>query len=139
MQRATNDKNSSKFTPIVIFECIIIIFMWRELFSQTYNYAAILHTVSTRTSRLVGVCKAPVIQHFAETISGSTTIRSFDEESRFRDANMKLLDAYSRPKFHTAGAREWLCFRLDMLSSITFAFSLIFLISIPEGVIDPGT
>ncbi|KAI3956890.1 hypothetical protein MKX01_000924 [Papaver californicum] len=33
---------------------------------------------------------------------------------------------------------EWLCFRLDMLSSITFAFSLVFLISIPQGVIDPG-
>ena len=36
-------------------------------------------------SRLVGVCKAPVIQHFIETILGATTIRSFDEESRFRD------------------------------------------------------
>ncbi|KAF8365046.1 hypothetical protein HHK36_032950 [Tetracentron sinense] len=89
-------------------------------------------------SRLVGVCKAPVIQHFAESISGSTTIRSFDQESRFWDVNMKLIDGYSRPKFHTAGAMEWLCFRLAMLSSITFAFSLIFLISIPDGVIDPG-
>ncbi|KAK4846356.1 hypothetical protein QYF36_016334 [Acer negundo] len=87
-------------------------------------------------SRLVGVCKAPVIQHFAETISGSTTIRSFDQEARFQDTNMKLMDGYSRPKFHVAGAMEWLCFRLDMLSIITFAFSLIFLISIPEGVID---
>ncbi|KAJ7963673.1 ABC transporter C family member 3 [Quillaja saponaria] len=89
-------------------------------------------------SRLVGVCKAPVIQHFAETISGSTTIRSFDQESRFQNTNMKLMDGYSRPKFNIAGAMEWLCFRLDMLSSITFAFSLIFLISIPKGVIDPG-
>ncbi|KAL5548573.1 hypothetical protein UlMin_003804 [Ulmus minor] len=89
-------------------------------------------------SRLVGVCKAPVIQHFAETISGSMTIRSFDQDSRFRDMNMKLTDGYSRPNFHIVGAREWLCIRLDMLSAITFAFSLIFLISIPEGVIDPG-
>ncbi|XP_031253354.1 ABC transporter C family member 3-like [Pistacia vera] len=89
-------------------------------------------------SRLIGVCKAPVIQHFAETISGSTTIRSFDQESRFKDTNMKLMDGYSRPKFHSAAAMEWLCFRLDMLSSITFAFSLIFLISIPKGVIDPA-
>ncbi|KAJ0045235.1 hypothetical protein Pint_03943 [Pistacia integerrima] len=88
-------------------------------------------------SRLVGVCKAPVIQHFAETISGSTTIRSFDQESRFQDTNMKLMDGYSRPKFHSVAAMQWLCFRLDMLSSITFAFSLIFLISFPEGVIDP--
>lgn len=89
-------------------------------------------------ARLVGVCKAPVIQHFAETISGSTTIRSFDQESRFRDTNMKLMDGYGRPKFYTAGAMEWLCFRLDVLSSITFAFCLVFLISVPEGVIDPG-
>ncbi|KAK3032480.1 hypothetical protein RJ639_037293 [Escallonia herrerae] len=89
-------------------------------------------------ARLVGVCKAPVIQHFAETISGSTTIRSFDQASRFRDTSMKLIDGYSRPKFNTAGAMEWLCFRLDMLSSFTFAFSLVFLISIPEGTIDPS-
>ncbi|XP_059444810.1 ABC transporter C family member 3-like [Corylus avellana] len=89
-------------------------------------------------ARLVGVCNAPVIQHFAETISGSTTIRSFDEESRFSGTNMKLTDAYCRPKFHIAGAMEWLCFRLDILSSITFAFSLLFLISLPKGVIDPG-
>ncbi|KAG2682550.1 hypothetical protein I3760_11G195600 [Carya illinoinensis] len=88
-------------------------------------------------ARLVGVCKAPAIQHFAETISGSTTIRSFDEESRFSDTSMRLTDVYTRPRFHIAGAMEWLCFRLDLLSSITFAISLFFLVSIPEGVIDP--
>ncbi|CBI39702.3 unnamed protein product, partial [Vitis vinifera] len=89
-------------------------------------------------SRLARVCKAPVIQHFSETISGSMTVRSFDQESRFKDTNMKLVDGYLRPKFNIAGAMEWLCFRLDMLSSVTFAFSLVFLISVPEGVIDPG-
>nr|CAN70764.1 hypothetical protein VITISV_025297 [Vitis vinifera] len=90
-------------------------------------------------SRLARVCKAPVIQHFSETISGSmTVVRSFDQESRFKDTNMKLVDGYLRPKFNIAGAMEWLCFRLDMLSSVTFAFSLVFLISVPEGVIDPG-
>lgn len=87
-------------------------------------------------ARLCGVCKSPVIQHFAETLSGSTTIRSFDQEARFRDLSMKLIDGYNRPKFHTAGAMEWLCFRLDILSLITFSFSLVFLISIPVGTID---
>ncbi|KAJ9182559.1 hypothetical protein P3X46_006542 [Hevea brasiliensis] len=88
-------------------------------------------------SRLVGVCKAPVIQHFAETISGSTTIRSFDQQLRFQETNMKLMDSYSRPLFHSAAAMEWLCFRLDMFSSVTFAFSLFFLISFPKGI-DPA-
>ncbi|KAH7524975.1 hypothetical protein FEM48_Zijuj06G0176200 [Ziziphus jujuba var. spinosa] len=54
-------------------------------------------------ARLVGVCKAPVIQHFAETISGSKTIRSFDQIARFQDTNMRLMDGFSRPRFHLAG------------------------------------
>ncbi|XP_038686802.1 ABC transporter C family member 3-like [Tripterygium wilfordii] len=113
----------------IVFIPVISVSIW---YQQYYIPSA------RELSRLVGVCKAPVIQHFAETISGSTTIRSFDQESRFRETNMELADGYSRPKFHIAAAMEWLCFRLDMLSSITFVFSLIFLISIPEGIIDPG-
>ncbi|KAJ3694201.1 hypothetical protein LUZ60_009681 [Juncus effusus] len=89
-------------------------------------------------SRLVGVRKAPIIQHFAESLSGSTTIRSFGNEPNFIGKNGKLSDDYSRPKFYNASAMEWLCFRLDMLSSLTFAFSLVFLASLPTGLIDPG-
>ncbi|XP_061375642.1 ABC transporter C family member 3 isoform X3 [Gastrolobium bilobum] len=113
----------------IVFIPVIAISIW---YQQYYLPAA------RELSRLVGVCKAPIIQHFAETISGTSTIRSFDQQSRFQETNMKLTDGYSRPKFNIAGAMEWLCFRLDMLSSLTFVFSLIFLISIPQGVIDPG-
>ncbi|KAI9102246.1 hypothetical protein K1719_023448 [Acacia pycnantha] len=113
----------------IIFIPVISISIW---YQQYYLPSA------RELSRLIGVCKAPVIQHFAETISGTTTIRSFDQESRFKETNMKLMDGYSRPKFNSAAAMEWLCFRLDMLSSITFVFSLIFLIFMPRGVIDPG-
>ncbi|MCL7040581.1 hypothetical protein MKW94_012127, partial [Papaver nudicaule] len=112
----------------IVFIPVIAVCIW---YQQYYIPGA------RELARLVGVCKAPVIQHFAETISGSTTIRSFSQEPRFMDTNLKLTDAYSRPKFYNATAMEWLCFRLDMLSSVTFAFSLIFLISIPQGVIDP--
>ncbi|XP_021287483.1 ABC transporter C family member 3-like isoform X1 [Herrania umbratica] len=113
----------------IIFIPVIAACIW---YQQYYISSA------RELARLVGVCKAPVIQHFAETILGATTIRSFDQESRFQETNMILIDGYSRPKFHAAAAMEWLCFRMDMLSSITFAFSLFFLISIPEGVIDPA-
>ncbi|CAI0378911.1 unnamed protein product [Linum tenue] len=112
---------------LIVFIPVIAISIWIQ---QYYIPAA------RELSRLVGVCKAPVIQHFAETISGTITIRSFDQQPRFKETSMKLTDAYSRPKFHTAGATEWLCFRLDFFSSITFAFSLFFLISFPG--IDPS-
>ncbi|KAL8492102.1 hypothetical protein ACS0TY_023647 [Phlomoides rotata] len=100
---------------------------------QRYNIAA-----DRELTRLCGVCRAPMIQHFSETLTGSITIRSFDQEPRFRDICMRLIDGYSRPKFYTAAAMEWLCIRLDVLSLLTFALSLIFLISLPKGVIDPS-
>jgi ABC-type multidrug transport system fused ATPase/permease subunit len=88
--------------------------------------------------RIVGVCKAPIIQHFAESITGLTTIRSFGKENQFVATNSHLIDAYSQPRFYNMGARYWLCFRLDALASLIFAFSLIFLINLPTGLIDPG-
>jgi len=106
---------------------------------ETYYLQRYYLPSARELSRLGGVCKAPIIQHFAETISGASTIRSFDKQSRFHETNMKLIDEYSRPNFNIAAVMEWLCFRLDMLSLITFAFSLIFLISIPPGIINPGT
>lgn len=113
----------------VIFVPVIAICIW---------YQRYYIDTARELARLVGVCKAPIIQHFAESISGMMTIRSFGQESRFVDTNFRLSDEYSRPNFYNAGVRGWLCFRLDMLSSITFAFSLIFLISVPKGFIDPA-
>nr|GEY75265.1 ABC transporter C family member 3-like [Tanacetum cinerariifolium] len=89
-------------------------------------------------ARLAGICDGPVIQNFSETISGSTTIRSFDQQNRFQDMNLKLNNDFARPKFHAAAAMEWLSLRLDILSSFMFAAFLVFLISIPEGTIDPS-
>ncbi|KAI3496847.1 hypothetical protein L1887_39225 [Cichorium endivia] len=90
-------------------------------------------------ARLVGVSKAPLIQHFSETISGTTTIRSFDQQGRFQDMCLNLIDNYSRPNLHVVAALDWLGLRLDMLSCVMFASTLIFLVSIPEGTINPRT
>ncbi|XP_024965502.1 ABC transporter C family member 3-like isoform X1 [Cynara cardunculus var. scolymus] len=113
----------------LVFVPVIAICIWLQ---QYYISTA------RELARLVGVCKAPIIQHFTETVSGSTTIRSFRQEDRFQDTNMKLLDGYSRPNFHSAAAREWLSFRVELLASVTFAFFLIFLLIIPNGTIDPS-
>ncbi|CAJ2639980.1 unnamed protein product [Trifolium pratense] len=86
--------------------------------------------------RLTGICQAPVIQHFSETISGSTTIRSFEQESRFNEMNMQLIDKYSQPKLYSASAMEWLSFRLDLLSITVFAFCIVFLVSFPSSIVN---
>ncbi|XP_057844849.2 putative ABC transporter C family member 15 isoform X2 [Cryptomeria japonica] len=93
---------------------------------------------SRELSRLIGVCKAPIIQHFAESISGAATIRSFDQETPFMNRNLHLIDGSSKPRFHKNGALQWLCFRLDLLSNLIVVFTMVLLLCLPESVINPS-
>nr|DAD18192.1 TPA_asm: hypothetical protein HUJ06_019655 [Nelumbo nucifera] len=89
-------------------------------------------------ARLAGIEGAPILHHFAESLAGAATIRAFDQEDRFLEANLSLIDNHSRPWFHNVSAMEWLSFRLNMLSNLVFAFSLVLLVSLPEGIINPS-
>ncbi|RDX89485.1 ABC transporter C family member 3, partial [Mucuna pruriens] len=115
-----------------------VIIVWIPVMAACMWYQRYYSASARELARLVGTCQAPVIQHFSETISGSTTIRSFDQESRFNDINMKLIDRYSQPKLYSAAVIEWLNFRLDILCTLTFAFCLVFLISFPNSMTGPG-
>ncbi|KFK38636.1 hypothetical protein AALP_AA3G140200 [Arabis alpina] len=114
---------------LIIFIPVVAACAW---YRQYYISAA------RELARLTGISKSPWVHHFSETLSGITTIRSFDQEPRFRSDVMRLCDCYSRLRFHSDGAMEWLCFRLDLLSTIAFALSLVILVSSPEGVINPS-
>ncbi|XP_022745998.1 putative ABC transporter C family member 15 isoform X1 [Durio zibethinus] len=89
-------------------------------------------------ARLAGIQRAPILHHFAESLAGAATIRAFDQENRFIDANLGLIDNHSRPWFHNVSAMEWLSFRLNLLSNFVFAFSLVVLVTLPEGFINPS-
>ncbi|KAL6498729.1 ATP-binding cassette sub- C member 9 [Orobanche gracilis] len=89
-------------------------------------------------ARLAGVQISPILHHFSESLSGAATIRAFDQHERFTNANLRLVDNHSRPWFHNASAMEWLSFRLNQLSNFVFAFSLVLLVTLPEGIINPS-
>nr|XP_027106664.1 putative ABC transporter C family member 15 isoform X2 [Coffea arabica] len=89
-------------------------------------------------ARLAGIQRAPILHHFAESLAGAATIRAFDQKCRFIDSNLCLIDNHSRPWFHNVSAMEWLSFRLNQLSNFVFAFSLVLLVTLPDGIIDPS-
>ncbi|KNA13620.1 hypothetical protein SOVF_114980 isoform A [Spinacia oleracea] len=89
-------------------------------------------------ARLSEIQKAPILHHFGESLSGAATIRAFDQKDRFINANLILVDGFSRPWFHNVSAMEWLSFRLNQLSNFVFAFSLVLLVSLPDGIINPS-
>ncbi|CAI9103408.1 OLC1v1001877C1 [Oldenlandia corymbosa var. corymbosa] len=89
-------------------------------------------------ARLAGIQRAPILHHFAESLAGAATIRAFDQKDRFIYSNLSLIDNHSRPWFHNVSAMEWLSFRLNQLSNFVFGFSLVLLVTLPEGIIVPS-
>ncbi|KAL6874374.1 hypothetical protein ACP4OV_013394 [Aristida adscensionis] len=89
-------------------------------------------------SRLYQIQRAPILHHFAESLSGASCIRAYDQKNRFRNVNLGLVDNHSRPWFHNLSSMEWLGFRLNMLSNLVFSFSMALLLSVPEGLLNPS-
>lgn len=88
--------------------------------------------------RIVSIQKSPIIHLFGESIAGAATIRGFGQEKRFIKRNLYLLDCFTRPFFCSIAAIEWLCLRMELLSTCVFAFCMILLVSFPHGSIDPS-
>nr|GEW88477.1 putative ABC transporter C family member 15 isoform X2 [Tanacetum cinerariifolium] len=102
--------------------------------------APILHhfAESLMGAATIRIESSPILHHFAESLMGAATIRAFQQQDRFIEKNLCLIDNHSRPWFHNVAAIEWLCFRLNQLSNFVFAFSLVLLVTLPDGVIDPS-
>ncbi|KEH17986.1 multidrug resistance protein ABC transporter family protein [Medicago truncatula] len=103
-----------------------------HLFKRYYNPTA------RELARLAQIQITPILHHFSESLAGAASIRAFDQEGRFMSTNLVLLDGFSRPWFHNVSAMEWLSYRLNLLSNFVFAFSLVLLVSLPEGFINPS-
>ncbi|XP_065874910.1 ABC transporter C family member 5 isoform X2 [Euphorbia lathyris] len=103
------------------------------LWMQKYYMAS-----SRELVRIVSIQKSPIINLFGESIAGAATIRGFGQEKRFMKRNLYLLDCFARPFFCSLAAIEWLCLRMELLSTFVFAFCMILLVSFPHGSIDPS-
>ncbi|CAJ2664897.1 unnamed protein product [Trifolium pratense] len=113
----------------IIFIPVTGICIW---YQRYYNPTA------RELARLAQIQITPILHHFSESLAGAASIRAFDQERRFMSTNLVLLDGFSRPWFHNVSAMEWLSFRLNLLSNFVFAFSLVLLVSLPEGFINPS-
>ncbi|KAK7284166.1 hypothetical protein RJT34_18907 [Clitoria ternatea] len=103
------------------------------LWMQKYYMAS-----SRELVRIVSIQKSPIIHLFGESIAGASTIRGFGQEKRFMKRNLYLLDCFARPFFCSLAAIEWLCLRMELLSTFVFAFCMVLVVSFPRGSIDPS-
>jgi ATP-binding cassette subfamily C (CFTR/MRP) protein 1 len=87
---------------------------------------------------LYKIQRAPILHHFAESLSGASSIRAYGQKDRFRKENLGLLDNHSRPWFHNLVSMQWLSLRLTMLFNLVFAVCLTLLVSLPEDLLNPS-
>uniref|UniRef100_A0A0E0GY00 ABC transporter C family member 13 n=1 Tax=Oryza nivara TaxID=4536 RepID=A0A0E0GY00_ORYNI len=90
---------------------------------------------SRELTRLQGVTRAPVIDHFSETFLGAPTVRCFGKEDEFYQINLDRINSNLRMSFHNYGANEWLGFRLELIGTLLLSITAFLMISLPSNFI----
>ncbi|KAM0900896.1 hypothetical protein ACQ4PT_020359 [Festuca glaucescens] len=92
-------------------------------------------STSRELTRLESITKAPVINHFSETVQGVITIRSFRKGDSFFQENLNRLNSSLKMDFHNNGANEWFGFRLELLGSFVLCFTALLMVTLPRSFV----
>lgn len=108
----------------VLFTIIVICFStWQFVFvvapmGLLYVYYQQYYLKTSRElRRLDSVSRLPIFANFQESLSGVTTIRAFDQVSRFRYLNQLRIDKNMSAYHPAVNANRWLAVRLEFLGS----------------------
>lgn len=91
---------------------VVVVFIFAYLFSSFYRSSA------REFKRVDALLRSTLYSHFAESLSGLTTIRAYHESDRFLRDNYKYMDLQNRAYFLTVVNQRWLGLRLDLLGSL---------------------
>ncbi|XP_058770273.1 ABC transporter C family member 14-like [Vicia villosa] len=111
---------------------LLIPLVWLNIWYRGYFLST-----SRELTRLDSITKAPVIVHFSESISGVMTVRAFRKQKEFSLENIRRVNSNLRMDFHNFSANAWLGFRLELLGSLIFCMSTLFMIILPSSIIKP--
>ncbi|WFD40423.1 uncharacterized protein MJAP1_003409 [Malassezia japonica] len=95
------------------FAIVIVGVLLISWFISTYYRAS-----SREFKRVDALLRSTLYSHFAESLTGLTTIRAYNESKRFLYENYKAMDLQNRAYFLTIVNRRWLGLRLDLLGSL---------------------
>ncbi|KAI8912518.1 P-loop containing nucleoside triphosphate hydrolase protein [Gorgonomyces haynaldii] len=81
---------------------------------------------SRELKRLDSTSRSPLFAQIGETLSGLTTIRSYQVEPSFVKKNTYLINNNQQPYFLLMSAAQWLSIRLEMVSAFVVFFAALF-------------
>jgi len=88
--------------------------------------------------RMNGTTKSAVANHVAETAAGAMTIRAFEEEDRFFNKNLDLIDVNASASLHSFASNEWLIQRVETAYAVVLASAALSIAMLPLGKLTSG-
>ena len=76
------------------------------------------HDATALIDFLDAILRSLLYAHFAESLAGLPTIRSYGETSRFLSDNEYYIDLEDRANFLVSTNQRWLAIRLDFLGGL---------------------
>lgn len=128
------------FTLIVISWSTppFILFILPLLFLYVYYQRYYLRT-SRELKRLDSVSRSPIFAHFQETLGGVSTIRAYNQQSRFNFVNEARVDQNMEAYFPSVSANRWLAVRLEFIGSIIILAAASFsVLQLKANLMTPG-
>ncbi|KAJ1825710.1 hypothetical protein LPJ56_002546, partial [Coemansia sp. RSA 2599] len=97
-------------TPLMLVLMFPLAFVYRYL-QQRYLYS------SRELRRLDSTTRSPIFAHFQESIGGVSTIRAYNQQSRFVAENEDRLEQNIRAYYTYLSLNRWLALRLETLGN----------------------
>ena len=82
------------------------------------------------------VTRSPIYSHFSETLSGVSTIRAYNQTTRFVNESNKKVDSNQICYYPSTCATRWLSIRLEFIVNFVTLFAAIFAVLAPD--LTPG-
>lgn len=118
---------------ITIIEHYFIVAVVFIAFGYSY-FAAFYRSSAREIKRLDAMLRSLLYSHFAESLTGLPTIRSFGEIPRFLHENKYYVDLENRALFLSVTNQRWLAIRLDFLGGIMVFVVAILAVSGTNGI-----
>ncbi|WPH01610.1 Hypothetical protein R9X50_00445800 [Acrodontium crateriforme] len=124
---------------IVVVSVVLPSFLFLTIFIVAAYYAvSVIYLGASRDlKRIESIERSPLYQQLGETVSGCVSIRASAYEGMFINMNNRLVDKLNMPIYLQWATKEWMTFRIGVLSSLiqfsTGAFVLWHMKSIEPG------
>ncbi|XP_058820090.1 multidrug resistance-associated protein 1-like [Topomyia yanbarensis] len=99
-----------------------------------YFIQKIYIATSRQLKRLESVTRSPIYSHFGESINGQSTIRAFNEQTRFTSESEAKVDYNQKVAYPTILAGRWIAVRLDIIGSLVVLFAALFAVLARESI-----